>query len=75
VSETADAEQPARCSSRGCQEPATWALLWNNPRIHTPDREKSWLACDQHREHLADFLGRRGFLRATVPFEASAADG
>jgi hypothetical protein len=51
------------CSAKGCQQPARWTLLWNNPKIHTPDREKSWLACDEHRDHLADFLGRRGFFR------------
>jgi len=75
VTETADAEQPALCSAKGCREPATWTLLWNNPRIHTPDREKSWLACDQHREQLADFLGRRGFMRRIEPFTHSPADG
>ena len=72
---SADAEQPPTCSARGCQAAATWVLLWNNPRIHTPDREKSWLACDEHREQLADFLDRRGFLRRSQPFSASAADG
>jgi hypothetical protein len=55
------------CSAKGCQETAIWALVWNNPRLHTPDRRKSWLACDSHREHLADFLGARGFLREVVP--------
>ena len=52
-----------RCSSRGCQEQAVWALRWNNPKIHTPERRKVWLACDAHREHLSDFLAARGFLR------------
>jgi hypothetical protein len=40
-----------------------WALRWNNPKIHTPDRRKVWLACDAHRQHLSDFLAARGFLR------------
>ncbi len=26
-----------------------------------------WLACDEHREHLEQFLGTRAFLRSTVP--------
>ena len=46
-----------------------WALRWNNPKIHTPDRRKVWLACDEHREHLSQFLGRRDFLREVVPFQ------
>ena len=41
--------------------------MWNNPKLHTPDRRKVWVACDEHREYLANFLGLRGFLRETVP--------
>jgi hypothetical protein len=55
------------CSARGCSAAAAWGLRWNNPRLHTPERRKVWLACDEHREHLEHFLGRRGFLRDTVP--------
>ena len=62
----------AVCSRRGCSSPAVWALRWNNPRIHSPQRRKTWLACDEHREHLADFLGQRGFLRSVDPFGAAA---
>jgi hypothetical protein len=50
-----------RCSAKGCQSPAVWQLLWRNPRIHTADRTKQWLACDEHREALSDFLARRDF--------------
>ncbi len=57
------------CSARGCREAARWQLLWNNPKLHTPDRRKTWLACDTHRESLEAFLGARGFLRETVPHE------
>lgn len=57
------------CSSRGCRAPATWGLLWNNPRLHTPERRKVWLACDDHREHLERFLGNRSFLRDVVPVD------
>lgn len=60
------------CSAKGCQEPATLQLLWNNPKLHTPDRRKTWLACDEHRQSLSDFLGARGFLREVRPL---AADG
>ncbi|NNM44882.1 hypothetical protein [Knoellia koreensis] len=55
------------CSAKGCRQAATWALLWNNPELHTPDRRKVWLACDTHRETLGDFLSVRGFLKDTVP--------
>ncbi|QIG43128.1 acetone carboxylase [Nocardioides anomalus] len=54
------------CSAKGCQQPAVWALRWNNPKIHTPERRKVWLACVDHRESLGDFLGARGFLREAV---------
>lgn len=55
------------CSSRGCRQSATWGLKWNNPKLHAPDRRKTWLACDEHRERLEAFLTVRGFLRETVP--------
>ena len=60
-------DEEAICSSRGCQLQATWQLLWNNPKIHTPDRRKTWLACDEHKDSLSDFLDRRGFLREVQP--------
>ena len=52
------------CSARGCAADAVWTLLWNNPKLHTPDRRKTWLACEEHRESLAAFLSARQFLRA-----------
>jgi hypothetical protein len=55
------------CSAKGCRSTAEWVLAWNNPRIHTPERRKTWLACEEHREHLSRFLGVRGFLKETVP--------
>ena len=58
------------CSAKGCVAPATWSLLWNNPKLHTPDRRKAWLACDQHKESLSDFLKLRDFLRDVEPFSA-----
>ncbi|NYE48369.1 hypothetical protein HDA32_003489 [Spinactinospora alkalitolerans] len=60
--------EDAHCSRRGCRAPAQWVLVWNNPKIHAPDRRKTWLACDEHREYLAAFLDARGFLRETVAF-------
>jgi len=52
-----------RCSAKGCRQAARYALRWNNPKLHTPDRRKTWLACDEHRESLSTFLSARGFLR------------
>ena len=59
------------CSSRGCQNPAQWTLLWNNPKLHTADRRKSWLACEEHRVSLSSFLGARGLLREVERVECS----
>lgn len=55
------------CSARGCQAAAVWELLWNNPKLHTPDRRKIWLACEEHRQSLGDFLGARQFLKDIQP--------
>jgi hypothetical protein len=63
------------CSARGCQAEAVWSLLWNNPKLHTPERRKSWLACDEHRESLSDFLTARGLLRDTVAADDPRAGG
>jgi hypothetical protein len=60
---------PLVCSAKACRNPATWAHLWNNPKLHTPERRKVWLACDAHRTTLGEFLSIRGFLVETVPAE------
>jgi hypothetical protein len=60
------------CSAKGCREAAVWALLWNNPKIHTPERRKTWLACDAHRESLSAHLEARQFLREVEPVDATA---
>jgi hypothetical protein len=57
-----------RCSAKSCTAEARWALRWNNPKLHPPERRKTWLACEEHREYLADFLNRRSFLREIEPF-------
>ena len=56
-------EAPVVCSAKGCQVTAVYDLAWNNPKIHTPDRRKHWLACPNHRDSLSAFLSARGFLR------------
>lgn len=62
-------DEPARCSAKACREPAAHLVIWNNPRLHTPDREKTWAACDAHRQTLADYLQVRGFLRRVEPLD------
>jgi hypothetical protein len=56
----------AICSAKGCRADAVWVLAWNNPKIHQPERRKTWLACTDHREHLSRFLSVRGFLKDVV---------
>jgi hypothetical protein len=65
-------EAGIQCSAKGCRAPAQWQLLWNNPKLHDPDRRKTWLACDDHRETLGGFLEIRGFLREVRPFPGPA---
>ncbi|MCW2754535.1 MAG: hypothetical protein JWQ32_1946 [Marmoricola sp.] len=55
------------CSAKSCTSQAAWDLCWNNPKLHTEDRRKVWLACGDHLASLTDFLGSRGFLREVVP--------
>jgi hypothetical protein len=73
--EAVTTEEPLQCSSKGCRADARWALRWNNPKIHDPERRKIWLACDEHRGHLSDFLSRRGFLRDVVPVDEVSGSG
>lgn len=56
-----------RCSRAGCRSDAAWNVNWRNPRIHTIDRVKVWLACDEHSEYLRDYLDTRGFPVVLTP--------
>ena len=56
-----------KCSAKGCRVDAAYGLLWNNPKLHTPERRKTWLACETHADPLSDFLSKRGFLKDAVP--------
>ncbi|TIC86683.1 acetone carboxylase [Nocardioides sp. GY 10127] len=66
------ATAPDVCSAKGCTAPAEHALLWNNPKVHTPERRKVWLACAEHRESLGSFLSSRGFLKDVVAHSPGA---
>jgi predicted Fe-S protein YdhL (DUF1289 family) len=64
------------CSAKGCRRTAAHAVIWNNPKLHTADRRKVWLACDEHEKSLADFVALRGFHIEVVPVEhLTDADG
>jgi hypothetical protein len=55
------------CSRAGCDSAATTAVNWRNPKIHTIDRVKVWLACDEHAPFLRDFLETRSFPVLVTP--------
>lgn len=55
------------CSAKGCRVDAAYGLLWNNPKLHAPERRKTWLACENHADPLSDFLSKKGFLKDAVP--------
>lgn len=55
------------CSRAGCNNPATTAVNWRNPRIHSLDRVKVWLACDEHADYLRDYLAARDFPVVVAP--------
>lgn len=64
------------CSAKGCRRDAAHAVIWNNPKLHTAERRKVWLACDSHRHSLSDFVALRGFLIEVIPVAAlTDADG
>jgi hypothetical protein len=65
--DTAGIDEPVQCSAKGCRADAGHVLVWNNPKLHAPDREKTWAACDEHRQSLSEFLDLRGFLRRVDP--------
>ncbi|MAS54562.1 MAG: acetone carboxylase [Pimelobacter sp.] len=58
--------EPDVCSAKSCTAAATWQLLWNNPKLHTPERRKTWLACEDHKVSLSQFLAARNFLKDVV---------
>lgn len=66
---SAGADVTVKCSRKGCAMPGQWQVIWNNPKVHAPDRRKIWLACDEHREYLEQFLASRKFLIETLPLD------
>ncbi|WP_207345992.1 hypothetical protein [Arthrobacter sp. E3] len=58
------------CSRKGCRAHATTQLLWNNPKIHTAERRKIWLACTDHAHWLEDYLKSRSLWKETLPLSS-----
>ncbi|WP_150309152.1 hypothetical protein [Planctomonas psychrotolerans] len=61
------------CSRAGCRTKADFRIEWRNPRLHSPDRVKAWLACDDHVDYLREFLGAREFPLRVVGADAPTA--
>ena len=57
----ASGPQDVQCSRSGCREAPEWNVNWRNPKLHTADRVKVWVACDEHREFFLEYFGNRGF--------------
>ncbi|WP_291040814.1 hypothetical protein [Herbiconiux sp.] len=57
----------AECSRVSCRAEGVWRIEWRNPKIHTEDRRKIWLACDEHVSFLREFLAARDFPLEVVP--------
>ena len=54
-------QKQTKCSRAACSAAAAYKLQWRNPKIHTEDRTKVWLACDHHLSFLVEYLDSRGF--------------
>ncbi|TDW28552.1 hypothetical protein EDD25_0178 [Cryobacterium psychrophilum] len=61
----------ATCSRADCRDAAVWRLDWRNPRIHSEDRVKTWLACSHHVDYLREFLTMRDFPLRVAPLTAT----
>jgi hypothetical protein len=61
-------EAQTTCSRAGCSEIATYTVNWRNPKIHSADRVKTWLACDEHVDYLREFVAARDFPVVVAPF-------
>lgn len=60
------------CSRAECRAAASWRIDWRNPRIHTGERHKTWVACDEHVGYLRGFLAARDFPVDVAPLAVEA---
>ncbi|WP_345764724.1 hypothetical protein [Diaminobutyricibacter sp. McL0608] len=63
------------CSRANCREAAAWRIEWRNPKIHSEDRVKVWLACAEHVDFLREFLAAREFPLRVVAIEPTVVGG
>ena len=56
-----EVKTPIKCSRAGCVLSATMKIYWRNPKLHGPERLKTWLACDEHMKYLVEYLQDRAF--------------
>jgi hypothetical protein len=73
MSGTVDSTLDVTCSRAGCRAPARWRIDWRNPRIHTAERTKTWVACDDHVDYLREFLLARSFPVAVARLDSAEA--
>jgi hypothetical protein len=73
--ERSDPAVAATCSRAGCRSTAQWRVEWRNPKIHSPDRTKVWVACDEHRDFLRDYLAAREFPVTVLPLTPPRSEG
>ncbi|WP_223690571.1 hypothetical protein [Leifsonia poae] len=67
--------EPLICSRAGCGSTSAWRVEWRNPKIHSADRVKVWLACDEHVDFLREYLSARDFpVRVVAVTEAPASE-
>src|SRR6218665_745686 len=57
------------CSRAGCTRAAPGRLEWGNPKMHTGERIKTWLACAEHVDYLSAFLHARSFPVRVVAYD------
>jgi hypothetical protein len=62
------------CSRAGCSSPAAFTVNWRNPKIHSADRVKVWLACGAHVDYLRDYLAARDFPVTVGTVDATLSD-
>lgn len=67
-------DEIAMCSRAGCRARASWRIDWRNPKIHGTDRTKTWVACDDHRDYLREFLAARGFPVTVAPLRSASTE-
>jgi hypothetical protein len=64
----ASQEAMPQCSRAGCNNEASYSLIWSNPKIHTDGRTKTWLACNEHIDYLTEYLESRGLLKNVMVY-------